>query len=60
MVHNSQIAEELRFSREDEDDMKVKAMEFYASIGSEVAFRYISDRALARMLFTHLVSREGL
>lgn len=44
MVHNSQIAEELRFSREDEDDMKVKAMEFYASIGSEVWVKVVEVR----------------
>ena len=36
MVHSSQVAEELSFSREDEDEMKVKAMEFYAPSGSEV------------------------
>ena len=36
MVHSSQVADELSFTREDEDDMKVKAMDFYAPPGSEV------------------------
>ena len=36
MVHSSQVADELSLTREDEDDMKVKAMEFYAPPGSEV------------------------
>ncbi len=36
MVHSSQVADELSLTREDEDDMKVKSMEFYAPPGSEV------------------------
>ena len=36
MVHSSQVADELSLTREDEDDMKVKAMDFYAPPGSEV------------------------
>lgn len=36
MVHSSQVSADITFSREDEDDMKVKTMDFYASPGSEV------------------------
>ena len=36
MVHSSQVSTDLSFSREDEDDMKVKSMDFYAPAGSEV------------------------
>lgn len=36
LVHNSQISEEISFSREDEDEAKVKAMEFFAPVGSQV------------------------
>ncbi len=36
LVHNSQISEEVSFSREDEDEAKVKAMEFFAPVGSQV------------------------
>ncbi len=36
MVHSSQVADEMSLTREDEDDMKVKTMEFYAPPGSEV------------------------
>lgn len=36
LVHNSQITEEMTFSRDDEDDAKVKAMDFFAPVGSQV------------------------
>ena len=39
MVHSSQVSSDLSFSREDEDEMKVKAMDFYATTGSEVTMR---------------------
>ena len=37
LVHNSQVSEDMAFSREDEDEAKVKAMEFCAPVGSQVA-----------------------
>lgn len=36
MVHSSQVSADISFSREDEDEMKVKTMDFYASPGSDV------------------------
>lgn len=36
MVHCSQVSEELSLSRDDEDDAKVKAMEFFCPPASEV------------------------
>ena len=36
MVHCSQVSDELSLSRDDEDDSKVKAMEFFCPQGSEV------------------------
>lgn len=36
MVHCSQVAEELSLSRDDEDEAKVQAMEFFCPTGSEV------------------------
>ena len=36
LVHNSQVSEDIAFSREDEDEAKVKAMEFFAPVGSQV------------------------
>ncbi len=36
LVHNSQISEDVVFSREDEDDAKVAAMEYFAPKGSQV------------------------
>jgi hypothetical protein len=36
LVHNSQVSEDIAFSREDEDEAKVKAMEFFAPLGSQV------------------------
>jgi polyribonucleotide nucleotidyltransferase len=36
LVHNSQISEEIAFTREDEDDAKVKAMEYFVPVGSKV------------------------
>ena len=36
MVHCSQVSDELSLSREDEDDSKVKAMEFFCPHASEV------------------------
>ena len=41
MVHSSQVSSDLSFSRDDEDEMKVKAMDFYATTGSEVIMRCI-------------------
>ena len=35
LVHLSQISEEVAFAREDTDDMKQKAMEFFCPIGSK-------------------------
>ena len=37
MVHNSQVSDELSLSREDEDDDKVKAMEYFCPPGSQVS-----------------------
>jgi len=42
MVHSSQVADEVTFSREDEDEMKVKTMDFYAPAGSEVTSTPVS------------------
>ena len=36
MVHCSQVSDELSLSRDDEDDAKVKAMEFFCPSASEV------------------------
>lgn len=36
MVHSSQVSNELSLSREDDDDMKVKAMDWVAPAGSQV------------------------
>ena len=36
LVHNSQISEDVVFSREDDDDVKMKAMEYFAPKGSQV------------------------
>ena len=36
LVHNSQISEDVVFSREDEDDAKVTAMEYFVPKGSQV------------------------
>ena len=41
LVHNSQVAEDMAFSREDEDEAKVKAMEFFAPVGSQVPFPHL-------------------
>ena len=43
LVHNSQISEEVSFSREDEDDAKVKAMEYYAPVGSQVCLPTVTS-----------------
>jgi len=39
LVHVSQVAAEVSFAREDEDDDKVKALEFYAPVGSQARAR---------------------
>ncbi|KXZ49883.1 hypothetical protein GPECTOR_19g334 [Gonium pectorale] len=36
MVHNTQVSDELRFTREDDDEAKVKALEFYFPRGEQV------------------------
>ncbi|GFR46504.1 hypothetical protein Agub_g8085, partial [Astrephomene gubernaculifera] len=36
LVHNSQVSDELRFNREDDEDAKVKALEFYFPRGEQV------------------------
>lgn len=36
LVHNSQISEDMVFSREDDDEAKVQAMEYFAPKGSQV------------------------
>jgi len=36
LVHNSQISEDVVFSREDDDEAKVQAMEYFAPKGSQV------------------------
>lgn len=41
LVHNNQISEEVTFSREDEDEAKMKAMEFFAPVGSKVCLTTI-------------------
>ena len=38
LVHNSQISEDVVFSREDADDVKMKAMEYFAPQGSQVMY----------------------
>ena len=38
LVHNSQISEDVVFSREDADDVKMKAMEYFAPQGSQVIY----------------------
>ena len=40
MVHCSQVSEELSLSRDDEDDSKVKAMEFFCPPASEVVLHW--------------------
>ena len=37
LVHNSQISEDVVFSREDDDEAKVQAMEYFAPKGSKVS-----------------------
>lgn len=37
LIHHSHISEELSFSREDEDEMKVKGMQFFVPEGSQVS-----------------------
>ena len=37
LVHNSQISEDVIFSREDDDEAKVQAMEYFAPTGSKVS-----------------------
>lgn len=49
MVHCSQVSDELSLSREDEDDAKVKAMEFFCPSASEV--RRCITLATLHMLF---------
>ncbi|BDA46039.1 probable nucleolar protein of 40 kDa [Coccomyxa sp. Obi] len=44
LVHNSQISEEVSFSRDDEDEAKVKAMEFFAPVGSQVWVKVVEVR----------------
>jgi hypothetical protein len=39
LVHVSQVAAEVSFAREDEDADKVKALEFYAPVGSQARAR---------------------
>ena len=36
MVHSSQVSDELSLSREDDDEMKIKAMDWVAPAGSQV------------------------
>lgn len=50
MVHSSQVSADITFSREDEDDMKGKTMDFYASPGSEVGMQVHHDQ-LYRVIF---------
>ena len=52
MVHSSQVADELSLTREDEDDMKAKAMEYYAPPGSEV----ITSVALLLIVLVQILS----
>ena len=37
LVHNSQISEDVVFSREDDDEAKVQAMEYFAPKGSKAS-----------------------
>lgn len=36
LIHHSQVAEDVSFSREDEDDVRIKALEFFLPRGSQV------------------------
>lgn len=47
LVHNSQISEDVVFSREDADDVKVKAMEYFAPKSSQVMTRPQTGHPLA-------------
>lgn len=44
LVHSSQVAEELRFGRDEDDEMKVKALEFYCPRGETVWVKVLDVR----------------
>lgn len=44
LVHHTQISEDLHFGREDDDEMKVKAMEFFAPRGEKVWVKILEVR----------------
>ena len=50
LVHSSQIAEEVRFGRDDDDEMKVKALEFYCPRGEFVWIKILDVRHDGRNL----------
>ena len=61
MVHCSQVSDELSLSRDDEDDAKVKAMEFFCPPASEV--RHCIMLAILHLLTWdsyHLLVMAGL
>lgn len=53
MVHCSQVSDELSLSRDDEDDAKVKAMDFFCPPASEV--KHCLMLAIPDLLFAWLV-----
>jgi len=44
LIHSSQISEEVHFGRDDDDDMKMKALEFFCPRGEEVYVKIIEIR----------------
>ncbi|KAL4418798.1 hypothetical protein ABPG77_010207 [Micractinium sp. CCAP 211/92] len=44
LVHHSQISEDLHFGREDDDEMKIKAMEFFVPRGEKVWVKVLEVR----------------
>ena len=41
LVHNSQVADDIAFGRDDDDDMKVKALEFFCPRGESVYVKVV-------------------
>jgi predicted RNA-binding protein with RPS1 domain len=44
LIHSSQISEEVHFGRDDDDDIKMKALEFFCPRGEEVYVKIIEIR----------------
>eukprot|EP00884_Botryococcus_braunii_P001360 jgi/Botrbrau1/11224/Bobra.0075s0020.1 len=44
LIHHSQVSEEVSFARDDEDDVRVKALDFYLPRGSQVWVKVLEVR----------------